>query len=178
MRAPLNCDVRGDPLKGPGCRERSRSRLSPAGHPSLTQNIMHPSPGMVGSRVPPAQPQARRSRTRVRLRRRSVAYLLGARSGDRHAGSNHRRDGPSRLVGLILSTGGGVSDHSPSRYPQRKSRLSLLRQPRLAKAFEKRRYARRVRDQPLDGELGIQAARFLQGSLRFVRLAFERVSGG
>lgn len=55
---------------------------------------------------------------------------------------------------------------------------SLLRQPRFAQAFCSLRHGRRIRDKPLYGETGIEAASFRQGGLRLVPLAFERVCGG
>jgi hypothetical protein len=48
---------------------------------------------------------------------------------------------------------------------------SFLGQPRLADAFEQGRQMRRMVGQPLDGEVGIEAASFRQRGFRLVRLA-------
>ena len=52
---------------------------------------------------------------------------------------------------------------------------SLLRQSRLAQAIKRRLQHRLVLDQPFDGELGIDAARFGQGGFGLIQVTFERV---
>jgi hypothetical protein len=55
---------------------------------------------------------------------------------------------------------------------------SFLSQPRLAQAVEQGWQIRRMVGQPLDREVGIEAASFRQGGLRLIHLACERIGGG
>src|SRR5271163_3527004 len=53
----------------------------------------------------------------------------------------------------------------------------LLRQPRLAEAFERGRKIRRVLLQPFDGDYGIEVPGFGEGRFRIVHSACMRVGG-